>query len=57
MIHSNKQLSVKLLLAILRSDCKSEKYNANLNGKKEEFDKKWLDLNHLQEDERPIEKW
>ena len=51
MICSNNQLSVKLLLAMLRSDCKIEKYNATLNGKKEEFDKKWVDLNYLQEDE------
>ena len=27
------------------------------SGKKEEFDKKWVDLNYLQEDEWPIEVW
>ena len=46
-----KNLSVKLLLAILRSVCKREKYNANFNDKKEESDKKWLGLSRLQEEE------
>ena len=48
MIYSQKQLSVALLLAILRSDFDSERYSAKLNDRMEEFNTKWDLLgNHL----------
>ena len=48
-IYSKKRLSLSLVLAILRSDFISEKYYAKLSDKIEEFNRKWLFINLLQE--------
>ena len=44
MIYAKKPLSVTLLKSILRADYNSEKYWAKLNGREEELNKKWMQL-------------